>query len=118
METVNRMYKPFINILFIGIIGLVFGTNLYGIPNREIDKDEAHVSVVVIDAGHGGKDFGASVGNAREKDIALDLALKLGNEIKSNYPEIKVIYTRTKDVFIPIFERAVIANKKKTNLFI
>lgn len=80
--------------------------------------DEAKVSIVVIDPGHGGKDFGASVGNAKEKDLVLALALKLGNYIKTAYPDIKIIYTRNKDVFIPVYERARIANKNKADLFI
>ena len=81
-------------------------------------SEEKRISVVVIDPGHGGKDFGASVGNAKEKDIVLDLALRLGNSIKAKYPEIKVVYTRTKDVFIPLYDRANIANKNKADLFI
>ena len=82
------------------------------------EKDDSGMLVVVIDPGHGGKDFGASVGNAREKDIVLDLALRLGNSIKSKYPDTKVIYTRSTDVFIPLHERARIANKNKADLFI
>ncbi|HSH20390.1 MAG TPA: N-acetylmuramoyl-L-alanine amidase, partial [Draconibacterium sp.] len=82
------------------------------------EKDDKHITVVVIDPGHGGKDFGASIGNAREKDIVLDIALRLGESIKANYPEIEVIYTRTKDVFIPLYSRANIANKNKADLFI
>ncbi len=82
------------------------------------NTEEKRISVVVIDPGHGGKDFGASVGNAKEKDIVLDLALRLGNSIKAKYPEIKVVYTRTKDVFIPLYDRANIANKNKADLFI
>uniref|UniRef100_UPI00321783CB N-acetylmuramoyl-L-alanine amidase family protein n=1 Tax=uncultured Draconibacterium sp. TaxID=1573823 RepID=UPI00321783CB len=82
------------------------------------EKDNTKISVVVIDPGHGGKDFGASVGNAREKDIVLDIALKLGNTIKKNYPDIKVVYTRSNDVFIPLYKRADIANKNDADLFI
>ena len=82
------------------------------------EKDDKHITTVVIDPGHGGKDLGATVGNAREKDIVLDLALRLGESIKANYPDIKVIYTRTKDVFIPLYNRANIANKNKADLFI
>lgn len=81
-------------------------------------NDEKHVSVVVIDPGHGGKDFGANIGDAREKDIVLDLAKRVGNLIKTSFPEIKVIYTRTTDVFIPLYDRAKIANKNKADLFI
>lgn len=81
-------------------------------------NDDTHVSVVVIDPGHGGKDAGAAVGKAMEKDIVLDLALRLGESIQKKYPDIKVIYTRKTDVFIPLHERARIANKNKADLFI
>lgn len=73
---------------------------------------------VVIDAGHGGHDPGAVSGGVREKDIVLDLAKRLGKKINSAYPEVKVIYTRDKDVFIPLFQRASIANRNKADLFI
>ncbi len=58
------------------------------------------LSVVVIDPGHGGKDPGAVGKTAKEKDIVLSVALKLGNLIKKNYPNVKVLYTRDKDVFV------------------
>ena len=76
------------------------------------------LKTVVIDAGHGGKDPGTSVGNVKEKDIALDVALKTGLLIKKKYPAVNVIYTRDKDVFIPLDERANLANKNKADLFI
>ncbi len=81
-------------------------------------KDDKHVNVVVIDAGHGGKDTGASSNGVHEKDIVLAVALKLGEKIKAAYPEIKLIYTRKSDVFIPLYQRADIANKNKADLFI
>ena len=58
------------------------------------------IHTVVIDAGHGGKDPGAEGKKAREKDIALAIALKLGNYIEKNIPDVKVIYTRKTDVFV------------------
>lgn len=73
---------------------------------------------VVIDAGHGGKDPGALGSLVREKDVVLDVALKFGKLISNNNPDVKVIYTRSTDVFIPLNQRAQIANKAKANLFI
>ena len=76
------------------------------------------LDVVVIDPGHGGKDPGAVGKTAKEKDIVLGVALKLGKLIKKNYPNVKVIYTRETDVFIELNERASIANRNNANLFI
>lgn len=76
------------------------------------------LSVVVIDPGHGGKDPGAVGKTAKEKDIVLSVALKLGNLIKKNYPNVKVLYTRDKDVFVELSERANVANRNNADLFI
>ena len=76
------------------------------------------VKTIVIDAGHGGKDPGCVAGTLYEKDIALNIALRVGQLIEKNYPDINVIYTRKTDEFIELFERANIANKNKANLFI
>ena len=76
------------------------------------------LETIVIDPGHGGKDPGAVVGSAREKDIVLSIALNLGKLIKERLPDIKIVYTRSTDVFIPLFERSVIANKNNDDLFI
>lgn len=113
------MKKPVLNALLVLIINTFFSQlPLFATNSFLQEKDETSVAVVVIDAGHGGNDLGATVGNAKEKDIVLNLALKLGDFIKTNYPEIKIIYTRNKDVFIPLYERANIANKNKADLFI
>ena len=74
--------------------------------------------VVVIDAGHGGHDPGAIGKISKEKNINLNIALKVGNLIKRNCKDAKVIYTRSKDVFIPLARRAEIANNAKADLFI
>ncbi len=74
---------------------------------------------VVIDAGHGGHDPGAiGCSNSFEKDVTLDMALRVGKLIKDNYPEIKVIYTRSTDVFVELSKRADIANKNHADLFL
>ena len=73
---------------------------------------------VVIDAGHGGHDPGAIGKTSREKNINLSVALKLGKLIKTNCTDTKVIYTRDKDVFVPLARRAEIANNAKADLFI
>ena len=72
---------------------------------------------VVLDAGHGGKDPGNRGNGYYEKNIALSIALKVGAELEKQ-SNIKVIYTRKKDVFVNLFKRAEIANKAKADLFI
>lgn len=74
--------------------------------------------VVVIDAGHGGRDGGAVRGNYKEKDINLGVAKVLGELIEKNHKDVKVVYTRKSDVFVDLNKRAAIANKAKANLFI
>ena len=85
---------------------------------NSINQTPNGISVVVIDPGHGGRDPGAVSGRAQEKGIVLDIALKLGNYIKTDFPEIKIIYTRNSDIFIPLYQRAEIANKNNADLFI
>lgn len=74
--------------------------------------------VVVLDAGHGGKDPGAVNGKAQEKNINLNVALKVGKLIEENCKDVKVIYTRKSDTFIELSKRADIANKADADLFI
>ncbi len=76
------------------------------------------LKTIVIDAGHGGRDHGCSGIGSKEKNIALKVALFLGQSIEYNFPGIKVIYTRKTDVFIPLHKRAEIANRNKADLFI
>jgi N-acetylmuramoyl-L-alanine amidase len=86
--------------------------DIYGHPLRSAEK------IIVIDPGHGGHDPGA-IGPDKlcEKDVVLDIALKL-KKILSSDPDIKVYLTRDKDVFIPLEERTAIANSKNADLFV
>ncbi len=78
----------------------------------------AKITIVCIDAGHGGKDPGCHGDSAKEKDVALSVSLKLGAYIEKYYPDVKVIYTRKTDVFVELNERAAIANRNDADLFI
>ncbi|TBN17907.1 N-acetylmuramoyl-L-alanine amidase family protein [Hyunsoonleella pacifica] len=90
----------------------------FSLPNNAQSNDKF---VVVLDAGHGGKDSGTP-GTKRyktaEKDIALDVTLALGKLIKKHMPNVKVLYTRTKDTYPTLNKRAVFANDEKADLFI
>jgi N-acetylmuramoyl-L-alanine amidase len=77
-----------------------------------------HTYTLVIDAGHGGKDAGAVGKFSKEKTINLNVALAFGRYVEQNCPDVKVIYTRKTDVFIPLHERAAIANRNKADVFI
>jgi N-acetylmuramoyl-L-alanine amidase len=76
------------------------------------------IKTVVIDAGHGGHDSGCLGASNYEKTVCLSIALKVGELIKSSFPNVKVVYTRDKDVFVELHERAAIANRNKADLFI
>ena len=99
--------------LILLIITSLIISSLYG-----KSKMRKGLETVVIDAGHGGKDPGTMVGEFKEKDIALAIALRLGNLVKEKLPGVRVIYTRRTDIFVPLFERSVIANKNNADLFI
>ncbi len=94
-------------------------------PSSEVDtiyqriKDKIKFDVVVLDAGHGGHDIGAIGRNGTyEKNVALDIAKKVGGYIKENLPEVEVVYTRDSDEFVELEERGSIANRAEGDLFV
>lgn len=96
-------------VLFFLSLLLVFSVHVFGADKR---------FTLVIDAGHGGHDAGAKGSFSYEKNINLNVALAFGAYVERNNPEVKVIYTRKTDVFIPLHQRADIANRNKADVFI
>ncbi len=92
----------------IGLIGIL----------HPLHSQTPKVQTIVIDAGHGGHDPGCLGENTQEKEIALRIALKLGDIINIHLPDVKVIYTRKNDTFIALMHRSKIANKARADLFI
>ncbi|MDR2563730.1 MAG: N-acetylmuramoyl-L-alanine amidase [Prevotellaceae bacterium] len=84
----------------------------------DAQSNDTGLHTVVIDAGHGGKDPGAVGRMSYEKNIVLSVALRLGAMIETWFPDVKVIYTRNRDYFVPLAERSDIANQAKADLFI
>lgn len=95
------------------LLGLIFSSFSTGkmTPRYQI-------RTIVIDPGHGGHDSGCLGSSSQEKHVALAVSLKLGALIEKHFPEVRVIYTRTTDVFVELHERAAIANRNKADLFI
>ncbi|WP_373551763.1 N-acetylmuramoyl-L-alanine amidase [Haliscomenobacter sp.] len=92
----------------------------YSLSDSLLQKSNAsyQLKTVVIDAGHGGHDPGCHGASAHEKHVTLAIAKKLGEQLQQRFPNLKVVLTRDKDVFIPLYERADIANKHNADLFI
>lgn len=87
--------------------------------NAESDRTRWKLDVIVLDAGHGGKDWGAiGVSGVREKDVALGITLKLGRLLERNLKDVRVVYTRKDDRFIELDRRGQIANAAGGKLFI
>ncbi len=107
--------KRLTGIFLMSLFSYFQSTTLASGPADEIKNS---IKTVVIDAGHGGKDPGAVGRNAKEKDIALGVALKLGALIEENVEGVKILYTRKSDVFVELHERARIANEAEADLFI
>lgn len=91
---------------------------LFSIHKAEGQNDSGGLKCVFLDAGHGGRDPGAVGAKTYEKRIVLPIVLKLGKMIKENYPDVKVVYSREKDVQVDLKVRTKMANACKADLFI
>lgn len=104
----HNIKSLFISILS-SVVALFVSSEMYA--QKTLDR-------VVLDAGHGGKDSGAVGKKSKEKDIVLDVTMRLGKMIKDSLPSVDVVYTRNDDTFIPLNQRAEIANKAGADFFI
>lgn len=87
--------------------------------NNDKNKEKWKFDVIVLDAGHGGKDAGAiGVNGVKEKDVNLQVALALGRLLQKEMKDVKVVYTRRSDTFVELYKRGKIANENNGKLFI
>ena len=113
--TSEVLNSPQGNDILITLHNKIFTNN----KEKSVKSERWNFDVVVIDAGHGGKDFGAiGVNNAKEKEINLSIALKLGKLIEKEIQDVKVVYTRKDDTFIELYKRGKMANDNDGKLFI
>ncbi|MCF8364508.1 MAG: N-acetylmuramoyl-L-alanine amidase [Bacteroidales bacterium] len=108
------MTKKRFKTLFFICFGILFLMQVHG----QSEASEKAFDKVVIDAGHGGNDKGASGSVSAEKDITLSISLLIGRLLKEQMPDVEVIYTRKDDRFVPLHRRAEIANENQADLFI
>ena len=106
------MYKYVFKIVVLAMALMLCGGSVC------LGASTARPFTVVLDAGHGGSDSGARGRNCKEKDVVLNVALELGRLIQENHPEVKVLYTRSTDVFVTLDGRAEFANRNQADLFI
>jgi len=112
----NRSYPILFSFLF-----LIFAFESSSVLRAQSNNTSAlKIKTICIDPGHGGKDGGAPGYDKKvnEKSIVLSIGTKLGRLIGETYPDIKVVYTRSTDVYVPLIDRAHVANRANADLFI
>jgi N-acetylmuramoyl-L-alanine amidase len=113
----NKSYYLHVKTMMKTPLLLVFVLFTVSLTSATTPKNDGHKFIVVLDAGHGGHDPGNTGNGFKEKEIALDIVLKIGRELEKN-PKIKVVYTRKTDVFVDLFVRSKIANEANADLFV
>ncbi len=107
----NTTINPLVKVFFLALVMILCSFT-------RLNFKDYRVETIVIDAGHGGKDSGTLGSISKEKDIALAIALELGEIFEQYLPGVKIIYTRKDNTFIELDERAAIANRNNADLFI
>jgi N-acetylmuramoyl-L-alanine amidase len=111
--------KRFISCLVLTTLSLfLFSSSKIDEKDKNLSTVGNKIRTIVIDAGHGGEDGATHGAISKEKNVALEVALKLGKAIEERLPDVKVVYTRSTDVFVKLYDRIGIANKAKADLFI
>lgn len=118
METISHIRNCFVSAFL--LLATLAGPVSLAAASASADGDVLKLNTVVLDAGHGGHDSGCISADRKttEKNITLSVVKKLGKLINEAYPEVKVVYTRTTDVFVTLNNRAQIANRNNAGLFI
>ena len=103
-----------LQIVFLGFLTSLLFLSL----TNKSSVNQYRIKTIVIDAGHGGKAAGALGKYSTEKKVTLQVALRLGKAISNTFPDVRVVYTRTSDIFVPNENRTNLANRVKADLFI
>jgi len=111
-----QTYSSIITFLTFSLCILLLITGISSFRLHSTQKDK--IKTIILDPGHGGEDFGCLGNHAIEKEIALNVTLKLGSYIKENFPDIKLIYTRKTDTYVSLVDRTKIANDNYGDLFL
>ncbi len=110
--------RRFIKCLILTTFSFLLFSSLKSHDGKNYLSTGSKIKIIVIDAGHGGKDGTTRGAFSTEKAVALEVSLKLGKAIEKNLPDVKVFYTRTDDSYPQLYERIKLANKEKADIFI
>lgn len=110
------MMKKMMTIFLVSFFATLVSS--FHISSKQVAQQKPAIKTIIVDAGHGGQDNGAKGDYSYEKDICLDIALLLGKKLEKEFPDTKILYTRTTDVYPAIKARADFANANKGDLFI